>query len=117
MLHVYGLTTCDTCRKARKYLGEHAIAHEFHDVREEGLSIQLLERWADRIDWEKLVNRQSLTWRELPEKRREALTRNKALALIIEYPTLLKRPVLEHEKYFAVGFSEARYGAFLEKLA
>ena len=116
MLDVYGIATCDTCRKARKYLDDHGIAHEFHDVRVEGLSIQKLERWADRIDWERLVNRQSSTWRELPEAARANLTRPKAMALLLQHPTLLKRPVFEHRDYFAVGFSEARFSEFLQRL-
>ena len=77
----------------------------------------MLERWADRIDWQRLVNRQSTTWRELPESARANLNRPKAMALLLKHPTLLIRPVLEHEQYLAVGFSEARFSAFLEKLA
>jgi len=117
MLEVYGIAGCDTCRRARKFLVEHDIAHAFHDVREEGLNIQTLERWADRIDWQRLVNKQSTTWRELPEAARANLTRPKAMALLLQHPTLLKRPVFDHRNYFAVGFSEARFSAFLNSLA
>jgi arsenate reductase len=117
VLTVYGIKSCDTCRRARKYLTEHQIDHEFHDVRDDGLDIQTLERWAGRIGWEKLLNKRSLTWRKLPEVDRNDMSRDKALAAMIEKPTLIKRPVLEGEAFIAVGFSEKRFGEFLSKLA
>ena len=117
MLTVYGIKSCDTCRKARKYLAENDIEFRFHDVRDDGLDIQMLERWAGRIEWEKLLNRQSLTWRKIPEVDRENITKNKAFALMLDQPTLMKRPVLEAPQFMAVGFSEKRFGDFLEKVA
>jgi arsenate reductase-like glutaredoxin family protein len=77
----------------------------------------MLERWADRIDWATLVNRKSLTWRKIPEADRGEMTRARALALLLEHPTLLKRPVLEAERFLAVGFSEKRFSEFLAKTA
>ena len=117
MLTVYGIKSCDTCRKARKYLAENDIEFRFHDVRDDGLDIQMLERWAGRIEWEKLLNRQSLTWRKIPEVDREGMTKNRAFALMLDQPTLVKRPVLEAPNFMAVGFSEKRFGDFLEKAA
>ena len=113
MLTVYGIKSCDTCRRARKYLAEHDIEFRFHDVREDGLDIQMLERWAARIEWEKLINRKSLTWRKIPEVDREDMTRERAFLLLLDHPTLLKRPVLEAERFMAVGFSEKRFADFL----
>ena len=115
MLIIYGIKSCDTCRNARKYFAEHDMEFRFHDVRENGLDIQMLERWAERIDWEKLVNRKSLTWRKIPEVDRADLTKEKAFALMLDQPTLLKRPVIETDDYLAVGFSEKRFAAFLAK--
>ena len=112
MLTIYGIKSCDTCRKARKYLAENDIDFRFHDVRDDGLDIQMLERWADRIEWEKLVNRRSLTWRKIPEVDRNDMTRARAFALLLDQPTLLKRPVLESPSFLAVGFSEKRFGEF-----
>ena len=113
MLTVYGLRSCDTCRKARKFLAEKDIDFRFHDVRDDGLDMQMLERWVGRIDWERLLNRQSLTWRKIPEVDRADMDMERALALIIDNPTLLKRPVLESETLLAVGFSEKRFADFL----
>ena len=113
MLTVFGLKSCDTCRKARKFLAEKDIDFRFHDVRDDGIDIQMLERWANRIEWEKLLNRQSLTWRKIPEVDRADIYIDRAFALMIEQPTLLKRPILESETLLAVGFSEKRFTEFL----
>ena len=116
MLTVYGIKSCDACRKARRYLLDRNIDFNFHDIRDDGLDIQMLERWADRIDWQKLLNKQSLTWRKVPEADRNDMNREKAFAAMIDAPTLVKRPVLETEKFLAVGFSEMRFGEYLDKL-
>jgi len=115
MLTVYGIKSCDTCRKARKYLAENDIEFRFHDVRDDGLDIQMLERWGDRIDWQKLLNRQSLTWRKIPEVDRDDMSKERAFALMLDQPTLVKRPVLESEQFMAVGFSEKRFGDYWAK--
>ena len=115
MLTVYGIKSCDTCRKARKYLAEHDIEFRFHDVRDGGLDIQMLERWSGRIDWQKLLNRKSLTWRKVPETDRSDMTKDRAFALMLDQPTLLKRPVLEASEFIAVGFSEKRFSEFLQR--
>ena len=114
MLTVYGIKSCDTCRKARKYFAENDIEFRFHDVRDDGLDIQMLERWSGRSDWAKLLDKQSLTWRKIPEVDRSDMSESKAFALMIENPTLVKRPVLESETFIAVGFSEKRFAAFWE---
>ena len=116
MLTIYGIKSCDSCRAARKFLTAREIEFRFHDLREQGLDIQMLERWSDRLGWERLLNKKSLTWRKIPEVDRNDMTRDKALASMIERPTLVKRPVLETDKFIAVGFSEKRFDEFLKKL-
>lgn len=76
----------------------------------------MLERWSDRLGWEKLLNKKSLTWRKIPEVDRNDMTKDKALAAMIERPTLIKRPVLECVEFIAVGFSEKRFTEFLKDL-
>jgi arsenate reductase len=117
VLIVYGIKSCDTCRRARNFLTENNIEFRFHDVRDDGLDIQMLERWSGRIDWQRLLNKQSLTWRKIPEVDRNDMTKNKAFAAMIDQPTLVKRPVLEHKSFFAVGFSAKRFTDFLQKMA
>ena len=76
----------------------------------------MLERWVDRLGWERLLNKKSLTWRKIPEVDRNDMSRDKALACMIERPTLIKRPVLEADNFIAVGFSEKRFAEFLKNL-
>lgn len=109
VLTIYGIPSCDTCRKARKWLTENDKEHTFHDLRQDGLDIQMLERWSQTLDWQKLLNTRSLTWRKIPEVDRAGITKDRAMALMIEQPTLVKRPVLECEEFVAVGFSSANY--------
>ncbi len=109
MLTIYGIPSCDTCRKARKWLTENNREHTFHDLRHDGLDIQMLDRWSRTIEWQKLLNTRSLTWRKIPEVDRTGMTKNRAIALMLEQPTLVKRPVLECEEFVAVGFSPANY--------
>ena len=113
MLTIYGIKSCDTCRRARRYLDEHNIEFRFHDLREDGLDIQTLERWSKRLSWGRLLNKQSLTWRKIPDVDRADMTKDKALATMIDNPTLIKRPVIESDKFIAVGFSEKRFEDFL----
>ena len=115
MLTVFGIKSCDTCRKARKYFAENDIEFRFHDVRDDGLDIQMLERWSSRIEWQKLLNRKSLTWRKIPDVDREGMTKDRAFALMLDQPTLVKRPVLESPQFMAVGFSEKRFAEFWAK--
>ncbi len=114
VLTVYGIKSCDTCRKARKYLADKKIEHTFHDIRDDGLNIQMLERWSGRISWETLLNKQSLTWRKIADVDKSDLSRSKAMVLMIDNPTLIKRPVFEHDNFIAAGFSEKRFGDFLK---
>lgn len=115
MLTIYGIKSCDTCKKARKFLTENNIKFLFHDFREDGLDIQMLERWSERIGWEKLLNKRSLTWRKIPEVDRAEISGSRALGTMVEQPTLIKRPVLESEHFIAVGFSEERFTKFIEE--
>ena len=114
MLTVYGIGSCDTCRRARKYLADNGIEYRFHDVREDGLDARMLKRWTSRLDWTLLVNKKSLTWRKVPEVDRSGINENSALALLIANPTLLKRPVLESDGFIAVGFNEQRFAEIWE---
>ena len=83
-------------------------------MREDGLDIQMLERWVQRLGWERILNKKSITWRKIPEVDRNDMTQDKALAAMIERPTLIKRPILEDDNFIAVGFSEKRFSKFLD---
>ena len=106
---MYGIPNCDTCRKARKWLEQKSIPYEFHDLRVDGLNIEMLTRWTDRTDWQALLNTRSLTWRKVPQADREAITMGSALSLMLVQPTLIKRPVLESQAVIAIGFTPTQY--------
>ncbi|MEM1261871.1 MAG: Spx/MgsR family RNA polymerase-binding regulatory protein [Pseudomonadota bacterium] len=110
---LYGLTNCDSCRKARRWLKGHD--HEFadRDVRSDGLATSDLSRWVSAVGWETLVNRKSRTWRELADAERAALNESTVVHFLIAHPTLLKRPVVEDTATgtVIVGFNPDAYSA------
>lgn len=108
-LTLYGLKSCDSCRGARKWLEDNGHGFHYHDVRGDGLDRDLLERWSRRLDWQKLLNRKSLTWRKISEVDRAGIDAERAITLMLENPTLLKRPLLECQQFVAVGFSADDY--------
>ena len=109
MLTVYGLKSCDTCRAALRWLEANGIPAELHDLRQDGVDVEMIARWSDSLGWEQLLNRRSLTWRRIPENDRDGLDRGRAIGLMAEYPTLIKRPLLERGSFVAVGFSPEDY--------
>jgi arsenate reductase len=117
MLTLYGIKNCDTVRKARRWLEEQGVAYHFHDVRADGLEPALLGSLADRLGWEQLLNRRSSTYRQLPEERTADLDAERALALMLEQPTLLKRPVAARGDQARVGFNESDWQAWLLETA
>jgi arsenate reductase len=104
MLTVYGIKQCDTCRKALKWLQAQAVDHRFHDFRVDGLQAGLLQEWLDSPFADKLVNRRSTTWRQLTDEQRQS-EGNALIELLLEFPTLIKRPVFVKREIIAVGFS------------
>ncbi len=111
---LYGIGNCDTVRKARAWLAANGVAHVFHDFKKAGLSPALLTRWSDAVGWETLLNRKGTTWRNLPQARRDLVTdAGTAHALMLEFPSIVKRPVLETGRQTSVGFDEARYRLLL----
>lgn len=112
---LYGISNCDTVKKARRWLDEHGIAHQFHDVRKDGLDPARLQSWIDAIGWEKLLNKAGTTFRKLPEAEKTGLDAATAKALMLDQPAMIKRPVVESADGISVGFAaddwQARFAA------
>ncbi len=108
---VMGLKRCDTCRKARQWLEANAVPHDFVDYREQPVSSARLRDWAQQLGgFERLVNRSSTTWRQLPENERSATSDDEWCALIATHPTLIRRPVLiTADGGVSVGFKDAAW--------
>jgi len=103
MLTVYGIKQCDSCRKALKWLTGQGIEHRFHDFRTDGLSADHLQNWLDSPFAGKLVNRRSTTWRQLSDEQRQS-EGAVLLQLLLQHPTLVKRPVFVTNEIIAIGF-------------
>lgn len=106
---IYGLATCDTTRAARKWLDAKGVKHGFHDVREDGLTKAQIEGWVKALGWERVLNKASTTWRELPDKEKDGVDQKKTIALLLAHPTLVKRPVLDRGGELTLGFKPANY--------
>lgn len=105
---VRGLGSCDTCRKARRWLVEQHVDFDWIDLRESPPSPADVERWLDAVGAETLVNRRSITWRGLDESGRPALDSPAVIDLLLEHPTLIKRPFFELDNEFRAGFGDAQ---------
>ena len=108
MTTVYGLDACDTCRKARNWLKRFDIAHAFVDYRDQRVPAETLKAWAAQLGgWDKLINRASTTWRQLPDNRKAATSDAEWKLLLREYPQLIKRPlVVTADGVVSQGFSD-----------
>ena len=106
---LYGIKNCDTIKKARKWLEQHDMKYTFHDYRSDGITQAMLKNWLKIIDWEILLNTRSSTWRSLPDKQKSNMNESKAISLMLAFPTLIKRPVLQKGKTCFVGFKDAEY--------
>lgn len=107
MLRMYGLKNCDTCRNARKWMDAEGIAHEFLDVRADGITETDVARWANAVGVEVLLNRRGTTWRGLSDADKAKGEGTDAVALMAAHPALIKRPVFEEDGKIFVGFTDA----------
>lgn len=110
---IYGIKNCDTMKKARAWLDQRAVAYDFHDYKAAGIDKASLERWAGQVGWETLLNRAGTTFRKLPDAAREGVTQKKAIALMVEQPSMIKRPVLDVGGNLIVGFKPDIYAKAL----
>ena len=92
---IYGIKNCDTMKKARAWLDKHGVDYAFHDYKTAGIERAKLEGWAKKAGWEVLLNKAGTTFRKLPDADREGLTEKKAIALMLDQPSMIKRPVLD----------------------
>ncbi|MGB3738242.1 MAG: arsenate reductase [Pontixanthobacter sp.] len=110
-IHIYGIPSCDSIRKARTWLDEQSLEYTFHDYKKEGVDADDLERWADRCGWEVLLNRRSTTFRKLNDADKADIDRDRACKLMREHPSMIKRPVAEQEggDRVLVGFTVSEW--------
>jgi arsenate reductase (glutaredoxin) len=103
-LTLYGIPNCDTVKKARAWLDARGVAHGFHDYKKLGVDAATLNRWADAVGWEVLLNRAGTTFRKLTDADKAGIDRAKGIALMVANPSMIRRPVVEGAGPLLVGF-------------
>lgn len=109
MTTLYGISNCNTVKKAKDWLEENNITYQFHDFRKQGLTVELLDSFDAVVGWEKLLNKQSTSWRKLSDEQKSNLSKQTALQYMLETPTLIKRPVLVSAEKMIIGFKADNY--------
>lgn len=112
---LFGIRNCNTMKKARAWLESQGIAHGFHDYKVAGIDRAQLEAWCEALGWERVINRAGTTFRKLPESEREGLTRDKAVALMLAQPSMIKRPVLDTDGSVLLGFKPDAWAVALAR--
>ena len=110
---LYGIRNCDTVKKARAWLDARGVAYDFHDYKAAGIDAARLRGWAGEFGWEKLLNRAGTTFRKLPEAAKAGLDQDRAIALMLAQPSMIRRPMLDLGGQRLVGFDEEAWRAAL----
>jgi arsenate reductase len=114
--NLYGIANCDKVRAARTWLMQHGIEAGFHDFKRHGVTQDLLAGWLQHLEWTDLVNRRGTTWKQLPEARRNGVTSAAAArALMLDKPSVIKRPVMDLDGKLYVGFDADTYSRLFGK--
>jgi len=115
MTTIYGIKNCETMKKAFAWLDDHGVRYDFHDYKKTGIDLARLKSWAKQVGWGTLLNTRGTTWRKLSPSQQANLDEAKAMRLMSENPSLIKRPVLEHGGELMVGFIPERYSEAFRK--
>ena len=111
---LYGISNCDTVKKAKSWLEENNLDYHFHDFRKQGLESAIIQDWLSQIDWQKLLNKRSTTWRNLDAEVQQSVNAENIIQLLVDNPTLIKRPVLKVNGIINIGFNADTYkGIFI----
>ena len=109
MTTLYGIPNCDSIKKARKYLKDNNIDYTFHDYKKLGVPEKELKVWVKKLGWEVLLNKRGTTWRKLDNAIKESIDETHAIKIMLENPSIIKRPVLVNQKTLLVGFNADDY--------
>ncbi|QFT29134.1 ArsC family reductase [Roseibium porphyridii] len=114
-MKLYGIKNCDTVKKARKFLEEAGVSYDFHDYKKDGVDADKLAKFVGEFGWDSILNKRGTTWRRLDEATQEGVTDAKsALDVMIEHPSVIKRPIVEGEAKNFVGFDPVAWEMALE---
>lgn len=111
---IYGIRNCDTVKKVLKWCDEHDVAYEFHDYKKQGVPRDRLVMWCRTLGWKTLLNTKGTTWRKLTPEQQDITTQGKAVATMLEHPSVIRRPVIETaEGHLLVGFDPTMFESFV----
>ena len=113
MITLYGIPNCDTMKKARKWLDSHKIDYQFHDYKKMGAPEKQLKQWIKQLGWEILLNKRGTTWRKLDDSIKDSVDKKSAIQIMLDNPSIIKRPVIDINGEIIVGFAEQDYKAVL----
>ena len=109
MTTLYGIPNCDTMKKARTWLADNGVEYAFHDYKKLGIEKKKLAEWIKAVGWETLLNRRGMMWRKVPDEVKASIDEKSAMNLMLETPSIIKRPVLEANNKVTVGFKPEIY--------
>jgi len=109
MITLYGIANCDTMKKARKWLEQHGVDYTFHDYKKHGVPQKELKKWCKQLGWETLLNRRGTTWRKLDDATKDTVDEKSAIQIMLDNPSIIKRPLLDMDGQYTAGFSADAY--------
>ena len=109
MIKLFGIPNCDTIKKAKKWLEQNNIEYTFHDYRKDGVNSEMVYNFCQQLDWQQVLNKRGTTYRQLDDATKENLNAESAVALLVEKPAMIKRPILEKNGEFHLGFKADQY--------
>ncbi|MCZ2721695.1 ArsC family reductase [Marinomonas sp. 15G1-11] len=109
MVQIYGIKNCDTMKKTFKWLNESNIQYQFNDYKKNALTPELINEWVEKLGWESLVNKRGTTWRKLDEAQKNAMSDTLAKTVLLESPSMIKRPLMVKENDIILGFTAENY--------
>jgi len=107
---LYGIPNCQTVKKARLWLENHQIDYQFYDFKKQGVNEELIQLWLKHVEWTQLINRSGMTYRNLTDQQKEqSQSQSGAISLMIQNPSMIKRPIMSNSNILYLGFKEADY--------
>lgn len=114
MITLYGIPNCDTMKKARKWLDEAGVEYQFHNYKKDGLDPALAEQWLSELGWEALINKRGTTWRALTDEQKSDMDNASALTVMLDNPSIIKRPLLDTGSRKTLGFKAEQYASLFK---
>jgi len=109
MIKIYGIPNCDTMKKARRWLEANGVEYDFHNYKKLGVPEKKLKTWVKQTGWETILNKRGTTWRKLDDELKHNIDYESATKIMLDNPSIIKRPVLESNQLLLIGFKEDEY--------